>query len=240
MMKQLLKRILPARVRVMLWPLRERFFDPHAVKSYSQEGEDMVLRRLFERQAAGFYVDVGAHHPRRFSNTNLFYQRGWRGVNIDATPGVKALFDRVRPRDTTVEAAISRDGRELKFRVYADQALNTLSEGEASPTAQAGEVVLRETTLPTRRLAEVLREYIPAGQAIDFMSVDVEGMDLEVLEGNDWSAYRPRYLLVECFGVPLAEVDRSPVGVFLRGQNYELFGKCVHTFIFRDAGRAAK
>jgi FkbM family methyltransferase len=233
-MKQLLKRILPARVRGMLQPMRERFLDPYAVKSYSQEGEDMVLRRLFERQATGFYVDVGAHHPQRFSNTNWFYQRGWRGVNIDATPGVKALFDRARPRDVTVEAAISRDGRELKLRVYADQALNTLAQGDESPTAQAGRAVLRETTLATRRLAEVLRQQVPARQAIDFMSVDVEGMDLEVLEGNDWTAYRPRYLLVECFGVSLAEVDRSPVAIFLRAQGYEVFGKCVHTFFFRD------
>jgi FkbM family methyltransferase len=238
MMKQLLKRILPARVRGMLRPMRERFFDPHAVKSYSQEGEDMVLLRLFERQATGFYIDVGAHHPRRFSNTNLFYQRGWRGLNIDATPGVKAVFDRVRPRDITVEAAISRDGRELKLRVYPDQALNTLAEGVESPTAQAGQRVLRETTLATRRLADVLREHVPARQTIDFMSVDVEGMDLEVLEGNDWTTYRPHYLLVECFGVSLVEVDRSPVAVFLRAQNYEVFAKCVHTFVFRDGSKA--
>ena len=237
-MKQLLKRIQPARVRAMLRPVRERFFDGYALKSYSQEGEDMVLRRLFEKRATGFYVDVGAHHPRRFSNTNFFYRRGWRGVNIDATPGVKAAFDRARPRDITVEAAISRDGRELNLRQYSEGAINTLAEGEETPTAQAGYTLLKETKLKTRRLADVLRESVPPGQAIDFMSVDVEGMDLEVLEGNDWKAYRPEYLLVECFEVPLSAVERAPVGAFLRSQGYELFAKCVHTVFFRDAGRA--
>jgi FkbM family methyltransferase len=237
-MKQLLKKILPPRVRGMLRPVRERLFDMYAIKSYSQEGEDMVLRRIFERQATGFYVDVGAHHPLRFSNTNHFYRRGWRGVNIDATPGVKAAFERARPRDTTVEAAISRDGRELTLRQYSEGAINTLAEGEETPTAQSGYTLLKETKLKTRRLADVLREAVPAGQVIDFMSVDVEGMDLEVLEGNDWRTYRPKYLLVECFGVPLSGVEGSPVGAFLRSQGYELFAKCVHTVFFKDAAAA--
>ena len=64
--------------------------------SYSQEGEDMILRRLFETRRRGFYVDVGAHHPRRFSNTYYFYRQGWSGINIDAAPGSMKLFDRLR------------------------------------------------------------------------------------------------------------------------------------------------
>src|SRR4051794_14772116 len=67
--------------------------------SYSQEGEDMILRRFFEEHGKGFYVDVGAHHPKRFSNTYSFYKQGWSGINIDAMPGSMARFRRVRPRD---------------------------------------------------------------------------------------------------------------------------------------------
>jgi FkbM family methyltransferase len=240
-MKQLLKKIIPTRGLVMIQKARARYLDPFYNKSYSQEGEDMVLRRLLERRTGpGFYVDVGAHHPRRFSNTYYFYKRGWRGVNIDATPGVKRLFDRERPRDTTVEAAISRDGRELTLRVYPDGALNSLSTdaADAPAAAHAGVVAVREVKLSTRRLVDVLREHVPAGQSIDYMSVDVEGMDLEVLEGGDWDAYRPRFVLVECFGARLSEVDASPVGAFMRARGYEVFAKCVHTFIFRDT-RAA-
>jgi len=237
-MKQLLKKVMPARVRRLLWPVRERFFDPYAWKSYSQEGEDMILRRLFEKQARGFYVDVGAHHPHRFSNTHFFYKLGWRGVNIDATPGVKAAFDRARPRDVTVEAAISRDGRELILRQYNEGAINTLAEGEETPTAQGGYALVRETRMKTRRLGDVLHDTVPPGQVIDFMSVDIEGMDLEALEGNDWKTYRPRYLLVECFNVPLESIGGAPVGAFLREQGYQVFGKCVHTVLFKDVSGA--
>ena len=60
--------------------------------SYSQQGEDMILKSLFQDHQSGFYVDVGAHHPSRFSNTYFFYLRGWRGINIDAMPGSMAAF----------------------------------------------------------------------------------------------------------------------------------------------------
>jgi hypothetical protein len=75
--------------------------------TYSQEGEDMVLARLFEGLGRpGFYVDIGAHHPVRFSNTFYFYRRGWHGVNVDALPGTAMLFQRMRPRDKTIECGV--------------------------------------------------------------------------------------------------------------------------------------
>jgi hypothetical protein len=61
---------------------------------YSQEGEDLIASRLFPNQSTGFYVDIGAHHPTRFSNTYLLYTKGWRGINIDPLPGSKELFDK--------------------------------------------------------------------------------------------------------------------------------------------------
>jgi hypothetical protein len=77
--------------------LCDRFNDPHAIKSYSQEGEDMILRRIFEGQEKGFYVDVGAHHPRRFSNTYYFYKLGWAGVNLEPNPDALIAFKADRP-----------------------------------------------------------------------------------------------------------------------------------------------
>ena len=73
----------------------------------SQNGEDVMIRGLFAGQRYGFFVDVGAHHPFRFSNTYLLYRAGWSGLNIDALPGTKRLFDRYRPRDITIEAGVA-------------------------------------------------------------------------------------------------------------------------------------
>ena len=70
---------------------------------YSQQGEDIILHRMFEWQEQGFYIDVGAHHPTRFSNTYKFYKRGWTGINVDAMPGSMTAFNRLRPKDINIE-----------------------------------------------------------------------------------------------------------------------------------------
>ena len=97
---------LPYKIRVFLRKSVALIWDRERQASYSQEGEDRILQRLFENQTPGFYVDIGAHHPRRFSNTYIFYKQGWRGINVDATPGSMFLFRVFRKRDINLEIAV--------------------------------------------------------------------------------------------------------------------------------------
>ena len=90
-MLQVIKRYIPASIKLFLFSLSHIFFDLYAIKCYSQEGEDMILRRIFEEKN-GFYVDVGAHHPRRFSNTYYFYKQGWTGISIEPNPQAAKAF----------------------------------------------------------------------------------------------------------------------------------------------------
>ena len=92
-----LGRFIPSIIRKKLYSVRSELFDGHAVKSYSQEGEDLVLARILEnlKISTGFFVDIGAHHPTRFSNNYYFYQRGWSGINVDDLPGTKKLIERM-------------------------------------------------------------------------------------------------------------------------------------------------
>src|SRR3954447_19241521 len=96
-----------ARLRAAVRQMRDGALSPYARMAFSQEGEDLLLARMFEHQRRGLYVDVGAHHPRRFSNTHLLPARAWRGINIDATPGSIVAFRRERPRDINLEVAIT-------------------------------------------------------------------------------------------------------------------------------------
>lgn len=127
MMRRLLKKTIPKGLLKYLRSARNELFDGFCVKSYSQEGEDLVLARIFEelRITKGFFVDIGAHHPARFSNTNYFYRRGWRGINVDALPGTKKLFQRKRPRDITIECGVGSQEGVLKYFVFNEPALNT-------------------------------------------------------------------------------------------------------------------
>jgi hypothetical protein len=98
---------------------------PWVNRSWSQEGEDMALRRVFEKEKIGFYVDVGAHHPKRFSNTYFFYRMGWNGINIDAMPGSMKEFDKYRGRDINLELGVAKQEGILNSYVFNEPALNT-------------------------------------------------------------------------------------------------------------------
>ena len=211
-------------------------WDPWANHSWSQEGEDRILHRIFEQQSVGFYVDIGAHHPKRFSNTYFFYRRGWRGINIDAMPGSMKIFEKLRPRDINLECGISNSRGKLDYYIFNESALNGFSKklskerNNDDSTYQINEIIKVEV-LP---LSMILNYQLPEKQIIDFMSIDVEGLDYEVLISNDWSKYRPKYVLTEVLDSSLHEIEKSQIGKFMKNVGYFLYAKCIHTVIFKE------
>jgi FkbM family methyltransferase len=201
-------------------------------RSYSQEGEDLLLLRFFDWQARGFYVDVGAHHPFRYSNTQLFYERGWRGINIDAMPGSMRPFRRARPRDVNLEIGIDAVPGLATFFLFNDPALNTFDEATAERHTDDRWRVEATCAVEVVPLAMVLDAHCPPSVEIDFMTIDVEGRDLRVLRSNDWSRFRPRVILAESLGRALDELGNDPAAHFLRDVGYAPFGKTCNTFMF--------
>lgn len=195
----------------------------------------MILMRIFQERETGFYVDVGAHHPKRLSNSYYFYQKGWSGINIDAMPGSMKLFRKMRPRDINVEAAIAKSPQELTFYLFNSPALNTFDKALAySRNGVNGVRIIGEREIVTQTLRAVLSKHMPVGKSIQFMSVDVEGLDMEVLESNDWQQFRPEYVLVECWGLRLRNTLESPVVRYLDSVGYELFAKSYSTAVFKE------
>lgn len=203
---------------------------------YSQDGEDLILDRLLDGAANGFFVDIGAHHPARFSNTYLFYLRGWRGINVDAQPGSMAPFRSKRPRDINVECGVGAVAGRATYYQFNEPALNTFSETEMRLKNKPPYRLVSEVQVPVRPLADLLREHLPAGQAIDFLSVDVEGKDLEVLQSNDWSAYRPRFVLAETLRTELLALSQCPVVGFMTASGYAPVCKAYNTTFFERRG----
>lgn len=233
-----IKSILPVRIKTPLRRLHDFIsWDGWLVHSWSQEGEDQILRRIFELKKNGFYVDIGAHHPQRFSNTFLFYKRGWRGINIDAMPGSMHLFNKIRPRDINLELGIGEQEGTLDYFMFDEPALNGFSidlSGERNKADSAYRIV-GIIKVGVQPLQQVLDNYLPATQAIDFMSIDVEGFDFQVLKSNDWKKYRPKYVLVEFLGSSLHEIDQSDIGQFMRVAGYVLYAKCMSTVFFKES-----
>ncbi len=199
---------------------------------HGQDGEDLILNRLLENQAQGFYVDIGAHHPVRFSNTFLFYKRGWRGINVDAMPDSMKMFDKIRPRDINVECGVAGSAGELNYYRFNEPALNTFDFAEAEVKNNFPYKLMDVINVSVSRLDELLAQYLPKGQEIDFLSVDVEGKDEEVLRSNDWKLYRPRFILAETLRTDILHLSECPIVKFLSTVGYIPVSKAYNTSFF--------
>jgi FkbM family methyltransferase len=165
-----------------------------AIISYAQNFEDVLLNRLFPECRSGFYIDVGACHPVIHSVTKLFYERGWHGINIEPIPRLSKMLAVDRERDTNLRVGLSNCEETSVFYECPILELSTFSEEQAEELRRQGHRLV-EHLVPVTTLARVCDEY--AGRTIDFLKIDVESYERQVLEGGDWSRFRPRVVLVE-------------------------------------------
>ena len=222
------------RLRTFASDVRKLVYPPAwGKKSYSQEGEDLLVGELLARIHKGFYVDVGCHHPHRFSNTYRLYRRGWSGLCIDPLPGVKRAFARHRRRDVVVEVGISAAQGQLEYIMFNEPALNSFDPDTARSYEQMDDYCIeRRVQVPTLPLREVLASS-RVGK-IDFMTIDVEGFDLEVIDSNDWTRWRPSVLVVECHARRIEDVLDNPIYQRMQLLGYEAVQKTLRNVIFLD------
>lgn len=187
-----------------------------------------------KQNETGFFMDIGAYHPTKYSNTYFFYKKGWRGINIDAKPGSMTKFNQKRPRDINLEMGVAIKSEQKEFYIFKESAFNTFSKLIAQNYQEQGQELLKKEIVTIDRLDNILNNYLPLEQKIDFMSIDVEGLDLEVLKSNNWQKYRPRYILIELHAEKMEEILKSDAYLFLIGHNYKLISWTVITLIFRD------
>lgn len=192
--------------------------------SFSQEGEDMILDNLLRSKKTGFYIDIGAYHPLRFSNT-MFYQRGWHGLNIDAMPGSMKLFNRMRPRNINVEAGLSSTEGEMIYYIFKEKALNTFDASSLERLREEGFVPIKEVLVKVYTITQILDKYVGKNQEIDFMDIDVEGFDEKVLSQIDFNRYHPAYIMMEKQGVSNNSI--------IENNGYKLAGLTRRTAIYK-------
>lgn len=221
------------RIKKFLSMVNNFVFDGYSIKSYSQEGEDMILRRLFENKKNGFYVDVGAHHPKRFSNTWYFYKKGWAGINIDAMPGSMRMFNIFRPRDINIEKPVSCEKKVLSYFVFNEPALNGFSK-ELSVSRDGYRHYKIEKTIEIEALTlnDILNENLPENKIIDFISIDVEGLEYDVIQSIDFKKYKPKVVLIEILDLDLEKVTQDVVCKYLISNGFSVYAKTVNTLFF--------
>jgi FkbM family methyltransferase len=206
-----------------------------ALISYSQQGEDLAIQRYFGDKSDGFYIDIGAFHPIQYSNTYLFYQKGWNGINIEPNPDSFQKFQTIRKRDINLNIGINEKNEKLTYYKFNAPALNTFDKAHADLWAGRPGFKIEETiTVDTFTLSDVLSKYVPANKPIDFMSVDVEGLDFKVLSSNNWDKFRPKLLLVEESITDKNIYTESQILSFLSGIGYRLWSVSGGTIVYHD------
>ena len=204
---------------------------------FSQGGEDATLLALFrdkmESKQKGVYVDIGAFHPVEHSNTYLFYRENWRGINIDARPGSMDIFKKIRPEDINLEIGIGPEQtKKIFYEVIDHPAMNSFDleniEKNGIPKSQ-----VKEHFIEVNTLSNILSTHLKNNEKIDFMSVDVEGYDLEVLQSNNWSKFQPSVLIVEMSCRKLSDLESHPITQYLDSLGYYAVAKNV---ILSDVG----
>lgn len=206
-----------------------KLFLKGGIISYSQAGEDMILNCIFLSKNNGFYIDVGANHPTKASNTYFFYKKGWKGINIDALPEAIELFLKQRKKDINILAGVSDNDGILNFHKFKESSYNTFNEelideiAKISPLKEVKKVLVKP-------LSSILSQYEIT--SIDFMSVDVEGLDLNVLKSNDWNIFRPRVILVEDFN--FYNNNKSAIYDYLVTIGYVYFCRTVSNSIYLE------
>lgn len=156
-------------------------------------------------------------------------------------PGSMKEFEQQRPNDTNREIAISDTEETLPFYIFREHALNTFSDVKAAKCLENPKnKLIEKKEITTQTLASVLDRYLPKDQAIDFLSIDVEGLDLKVLQSNNWNKYRPEVVLVEdTYMRSLSDTLRSPIYGLMRSLKYDLIAKTFNTLFFRQIGENA-
>ncbi len=176
----------------MHWMTREDVFNKTV--SYSQNYEDILLARAFPGPE-GFYLDVGANHPVFHSVTKLFYDRGWRGINVEPSPVVHRHLCEDRPRDVNLNVGLAdRDGVLTFHESLTYHGWSTFRPDLAEHYRGIG-VPMAERPVPVTTLAEVCERHVD--RTIDFLKIDAEGFEREVLLGADFRRWRPRVILIE-------------------------------------------
>ena len=206
---------------------RPKIFFP--LKTYSTFGEDLILKKFLKKN--GFYVDVGCYHPYEGSNTCLLYKKGWRGINIDLNPYSIELFNFSRPNDVNLNFAVSSSSKKIKFYYRKEiNMLNTIIKKQAKNNFSNGYCT---AYIKSKKLNDIIKETVFFKKEIDFLNIDVEGADFEVIKSLDFKIYKPKFICIEMHNTDTKSIKNNVIYKFLINKNYYLLWKYRWSFIFK-------
>jgi hypothetical protein len=191
-------------------------------KTYSMNEEDIFINKYFKKKT-GFFVDVGAYHPLELSNTYLLYKRGWNGINIDISSLSVDYFNYIRPDDININIAVT-EKKSIKTIFYQKKKspLNTLNFKLASKHFSLN---FKKKKIKSDTLTSIIDKTKFKGIKINFLNIDAEGGDFEVLKSLNFKKYKPKLICVEIidnFNSSKKAIKKNKIYKFLIQKKYKL------------------
>jgi len=210
-------------------------------KYQSTFGEDIFAEKYFKKLNKGFYVDVGAYHPLFWSNTYLLFKRKWVGINIDINRLSIDLFNMARPNDQNVNAAES-NGSKKKKKYYTKNMINVMSTTNLSSAKTSYLKGYDTRSIRCFKLNDIIAKSNFKNKKINFLNIDTEKTELDVLKSLNFKKYRPELICVEihhCGSSPKNkyELTKHPVYLFLKKKKYKIVWKKEYSIIFSYLGK---
>lgn len=244
-MLQAFKKVLPDSLKTYLSKIVYKVFTPPYTPepyphTFSQTGEDVIANFLFEGLGITHptYLDIGANDPVWGNNTFLFYRKGGKGVCIEPDITLFENLKNVRERDVCLNVAVDLfDKKEADFYIFSEPSLNTLSKEEAEFREKNGSFkIVKVIKIPTITVNQTMENYFDG--APDFLSIDVEGLDLEILKSINYEKFRPIVICTETieYSETIQKKKITPIIDFLLQKDYIIFADTHINTIFVDKG----
>ncbi|MDX1652433.1 MAG: FkbM family methyltransferase [Brumimicrobium sp.] len=203
-----------------------KILKPLHKSAYAQGGEDMILNTLFAGIRKGKYIDIGANSPFEQSNTAFFYKKGWSGYNIDANPESVKRLNKGRKRDKNILAFISDENHEVTYNYYENSLYNGAENELEIPSP-----LLKKEKIKSKTVKQIRTEFLITEQ-IDFLSIDIEGYDLKVLQSLDLKEFRPRAIVIESFDYLVRDCLNNEITEYLKKYDYHFIAKTITNCIY--------
>lgn len=216
------------------WIMNEKFYK----KSYSQCGEDLVIDHLlfgYFKLERFSYLDIGSSHPIRINNTYLFYKKGFRGVCVDANPVLIELYGNERPEDIFINSGVTSEyNNEQDFYIMNSPFIHTFDSKVAKGmVAKHGFQIDKVIKMRTMNINHIIKDYCKSPP--ELISIDIEGLDFDVLKSINYDKYRPKIIIVEMCGYgKIKDNQSSKMANFMQRKNYIWWGNVGFSSIFID------
>ena len=199
-------------------------------------GEDKFIKNYFKKKSSGFYIDAGCYHPLDGNNTHLLYKKGWNGINFDINFYSIKLFNFLRDRDVNINSGISckKDKLTMYYRKEINM-LNTLDPKIAKIRFKNG---YKKRSIKVNTLNFFMSKHFKNLKKIDFINIDVEGSEMDVLKSLNFKFYKPQLICVEIHnttkinGVNYKYLKSNNIYKYLINKKYRVVWKKKYSFIF--------